>query len=43
MGMPGDPLERRKWMLNLWREDYGGRFSVFNPDDQSIPEGEVGD
>jgi hypothetical protein len=38
MGIPEDPLERRKWMLKLWREDYGARFSVFDPDDQPAPE-----
>lgn len=38
MGIPEDPLERRKWMLKLWREDYGARFSVFAPDDQPAPE-----
>ncbi len=38
MGIPEDLLERRKWMLKLWREDYGARFSVFDPDDQPAPE-----
>jgi hypothetical protein len=38
MGIPDDPLERRKWMLQLWRKDYGERFSVFNPEDQPAPE-----
>jgi hypothetical protein len=38
MDIPDDPLERRKWMLNLWREDYGKRFSVFEPEDQPAPE-----
>jgi len=38
MGIPEDPLERRKWMVKLWREDYGERFSVFDPDDQPAPE-----
>ena len=38
MGIPEDPLERRKWMLKLWREDYGKRFSVFDPEDQPAPE-----
>ena len=38
MGIPEDPLERRKWMLKLWREDYGARFSVFDPEDQPAPE-----
>ena len=38
MGIPEDPLERRKWMLKLWREDYGARFSIFDPDDQPAPE-----
>ena len=38
MGIPEDPLERRKWMLKLWREDYGARFAVFEPQDQPAPE-----
>jgi hypothetical protein len=38
MGIPEDPLGRRKWMLKLWREDYGKRFSVFDPEDQPAPE-----
>ncbi len=38
MEISEDPLERRKWMLKLWREDYGARFSVFDPDDQPAPE-----
>jgi hypothetical protein len=38
MDIPEDPLERKKWMLQLWREDYGKRFSVFNPEDQPAPE-----
>jgi hypothetical protein len=38
MDIPDDPLERRKWMLKLWREDYGKRFSVFEPEDQPAPE-----
>lgn len=38
MGIPEDTLERRKWMLKLWREDYGKRFSVFEPEDQPAPE-----
>jgi hypothetical protein len=38
MGIPEDPLERRKWMLKLWREDYAARFSVFDPEDQPAPE-----
>ncbi len=38
MAIPDDPLERKKWMLKLWREDYGARFSVFNPEDQPAPE-----
>lgn len=38
MGIPEDPLERRKWMLQLWRKDYGERFSVFDPEDQPAPE-----
>lgn len=38
MAIPEDPLERRKWMLKLWREDYGARFSVFDPEDQPAPE-----
>lgn len=38
MAIPEDPLERRKWMLKLWQEDYGKRFSVFEPEDQPAPE-----
>ncbi len=38
MNIPDDPLERKKWMLKLWREDYGARFSVFDPEDQPAPE-----
>jgi hypothetical protein len=38
MGIPEDPLERRKWMLRLWREDFGDKFSVFDPEDQPAPE-----
>jgi hypothetical protein len=38
MAIPEDPLERRKWMLKLWREDYGARFSVFDSEDQPAPE-----
>ena len=37
MDIPDDPLERKKWMLKLWREDYGARFSVFDPEDQPAP------
>lgn len=40
MDIPDDPLERKKWMLKLWREDYGARFSVFDPEDQPAPEPE---
>ncbi|AFM23333.1 hypothetical protein [Desulfomonile tiedjei] len=42
MEIPEDPLEGRKWMLKLWREDYGARFSVCHPDDQPAPELETG-
>jgi hypothetical protein len=38
MAIPEDPSERRKWMLQLWRVDYGARFSVFDVDDQPAPE-----
>ncbi len=38
MNIPDDPLERKKWMVKLWREDYGARFSVFDPEDQPAPE-----
>jgi hypothetical protein len=38
MAIPEDPLQRRKWMLRLWREDYGAQFSVFDPEDQPAPE-----
>jgi hypothetical protein len=38
MDIPEDPLERKKWMLRLWREDYEARFSVFRPADQPARE-----
>ena len=37
MNIPDDLLERKKWMLKLWREDYGARFLVFDPEDQPAP------
>jgi hypothetical protein len=37
MDITEDPLERRKWMLKLWREDYRDQFSVFDPEDQPAP------
>jgi len=38
MNIPDDLLERKKWMVKLWREDYGARFAVFDPEDQPAPE-----
>lgn len=35
MDIPEGLLERRKWMLKLWREDYGAQLAVFDPEDQS--------
>ena len=40
MGIPDDPMERKKWMLKLWQE-YGERFAVFHPDEQPLPPTEV--
>lgn len=40
MGIPDDPMERKKWMLRLWQE-YGERFAVFHPDEQPLPSTEV--
>jgi hypothetical protein len=40
VGIPDDPMERKKWMLKLWHE-YGGRFAVFDPDEQPLPPTDV--
>jgi hypothetical protein len=40
VGIPDDPMERKKWMLRLWQE-YGERFAVFHPDEQPLPSTEV--
>lgn len=38
MSIPTDPMERKLWLLEFWRESYGRRFDVFLPDDQPFPE-----
>jgi hypothetical protein len=40
VGVPDDPMERKKWMLKLWYE-YGEQFAVFQPDEQPLPPQEV--
>jgi hypothetical protein len=40
VGIPEDPMERKKWMLKLWQE-YGDRFAVFHPDEQPLPPPDV--
>lgn len=40
MSIPDDPMERKKWMLQLWQE-YGERFAVFHPDEQPLPPADV--
>jgi hypothetical protein len=40
VGIPDDPMERKKWMLQLWHE-YGERFAVFHPDEQPLPPTDV--
>jgi hypothetical protein len=36
MGIPDDPMEGKKWMLQLWQE-YGEQFAIFHPDEQPLP------
>jgi hypothetical protein len=40
VGIPDDPMERKKWMLRLWQED-GEQFAVFHPDEQPLPPTDV--
>lgn len=40
VGIPDDPMERKKLMLRLW-QDYGERFAVFHPDEQPLPPPDV--
>jgi len=36
VSVPDDPMERKKWMLNLW-QGYGERFAVIHPGEQPFP------
>lgn len=40
MGIPDDPMERKKWMLKVWHE-YGEQFAVFQPGEQPLPPTDV--
>lgn len=37
-GNTGRSPGKTKVDVKMWREDYGARFSVFDPDDQPAPE-----